>query len=64
MENTPKSEFHGCVGENVEENFNAADEDEEEVDLDDNYDHFSQLRVNKNVDEVRGKQKLQVIISE
>ena len=29
-------EFYGCVGENVEENSNAVDEDEEEVHLDDN----------------------------
>ena len=35
--------------------------DEEEVDLDDNYYHFSQLRVNKKVDEVGGKRRLQAV---
>ena len=58
MENICHLEFHGCVGENVEENSNAADEDEEEIDIDDSYDHLSQLRVNKKVDEVREKRKL------
>ena len=53
-----QSEFHGCAGENVEESSNVVDEDKEEVDLDDNYDHLSQLRVNKKVNEVRGKRKL------
>ena len=50
-----QSEFHGCVSKNVEENCNSADEHEEEVDLDNNYDHFSQLKVNKKVDKIRGK---------
>ena len=53
-----QSEFHGCVGENMEENSNDVDEDEEEVDLDDNYYHLSQLRVNKKVNKVRSKGKL------
>ena len=47
VENMRQSEFHGCVGENVEENSNDINEDEEKVYLDDNYDHLSQLRVNK-----------------
>ena len=42
-----QSEFHGCFGGNVEENSNNTDEDEEEVNLDNNYDYLSQLRVNK-----------------
>ena len=36
-----QSEFHGCIGENVKENSNDANEDKEELDLDDNYDHLS-----------------------
>ena len=62
VKNMCQLEFYGCVGEKVEENSNAADEHEEKVDLDDNYDHLSQLRVNKKVDELRGKQTLQVAI--
>ena len=50
-------EFHGWIGENVEENSNTVNEDKEEVDLDDNYNHLSQLRVNKKFDEVN-KRKL------
>ena len=50
-----QSEFYGYVSENVEESCNVVDEPKEEIDLDDNYDHLSQLRVNKKVDEVRGK---------
>ena len=45
--------IHGWFGENVEKNCKFADE--EEVDLGDNYDHFSQLKANKKVDEVRDK---------
>ena len=47
-----QSEFDGCVSKNVKENCKAANEHKEEVDLDNNYDHFSQLRVNKKVNEV------------
>ena len=60
MENIRQSEFHACFGENVDQNCNAADE--EEVNLDGNYDHFSQLRANKKVNEVRHKRPLQVAI--
>ena len=35
---------------------------EEEVDLNDNYDHFLQLRANKKIDEIRRKCPLQVDI--
>ena len=52
VENRRQSKFYGCVGENMEENSNYADEDKEKVDLDDNYDHLSQLRVNKKFDKV------------
>ena len=45
-------------------NSNDADLDTEEVNLDDNYDHLLQLRVDKNVIEVRLKQKLKVVIPE
>ena len=64
MENMHQEEFQACIGENMEENSNNANEGEEEVDLDDNYDHLSQLRVNKKVDELRGKQTLQIAIPE
>ena len=64
VENMRQSKFHGCIGENVEENRNAVDEHEEEVDIDDNYDHLSQLRVNKKVDKLRDKRTLQVAIPE
>ena len=58
--------FNACFGENVEENFNYANADvaAEEVNLDDNYYHLSQLRVDKNVNESRLKQKLKVVILE
>ena len=55
-----QSEFHASIEEKVEQNCNDADE--EKVDLDNNYGHFSQLRANKNVDEVRRKHPLQVDI--
>ena len=52
MENMRQEEFQACFGENVEENSNDSNEGKEEVDLDDNYDHLSQLRVNKKVNKV------------
>ena len=55
---------HACVGENMEEKSNNEDEDEEEIDLGNNYDHLSQLMANKKVDKVRAKRKLQVVIPE
>ena len=45
-----QSEFHACIEERMDQNCN--DTYEEDVDLDDNYDHFSQLRANKKVDKV------------
>ena len=51
-------EFHACIDERVDQNCNDAYE--KKVDLDDNYDQFSQLRSNKNFDEVRRKHSLQI----
>ena len=58
VENMHQEEFQACFGEKMEKNSNNANEDEEEVGLDDNYDYLSQLRVNKKVDKVRAKRKL------
>ena len=41
---------------------NCNDAYEEEADLDDNYDYFSQLTANKKVDEIRRKHPSQVDI--
>ena len=39
LENMRQSEFHACIEKRVDQNCNCAYE--EDVDLDDNYDHFS-----------------------
>ena len=50
-----QKEFQTCFGKNMEENSNDAYANREEVNFVDNYDHLSQLRVNKKVDEVQSK---------
>ena len=42
----------------MEEKSNNVDEGKEDVDLDDNYDHLSQIRRSKKVDKVQAKQTL------
>ena len=44
------------------QNSNDVDADTEKVNCDDNYDYLSQLRVDRNVNEVRSNQKLKVVI--
>ena len=52
VQNICQAEFQACFSEYIKENSNDVDEDKEEVNLDDNYNHLSQLRVNKKVDKV------------
>ena len=52
------TEFNAYFGENADGDSNYANANTEEVNLDDNYDQLSQLKVNKNVDKAWLKRKL------
>ena len=58
MENMRPTEFNACFGENAEGDSNDANADTAKVILDGNYDHLSQLKLDKNVDKTQLKWKL------